>query len=504
MSAYSLVDQKTRKKLDEMLITWKSPVPGSIDSRPVFPNEITKKIENALLQAKTRALQNEQQQMRSQQELLRRRAPGTTPTTQWRSTPTPPQNTPRYPPPVSQGYVQPLAPNGNVGSLYLSDKQAANFITQTHSPYLSYQQFPHQQGIPSYQTPPPTNAYSTLIPPQQSQNIELLHRDIEGLIRATQDEFAISPYDAGVQTRLKALLDLQSILRSQQLPPDQIQAVRNQVNVMQAAQAAPRPITIPIITPTPPVSMPYAPPVQLPYQSSTPSQAPPPVPSTNYLAGLLASVERSKSLQTGNPYTPPPVTSAPLVPHIPAVPEENPLIARLRASGLLGGAGTPPISGTPAQASGQAPPNHPIGGSLNLSDLLRGAIPVKKNEIDLTAPSLKQPVSPNNHFKCLFLIHSRPRPHLLAKLYEARPNQCQSCGKRFLASDEGKKEKARHLDWHFRTNQRLTEAAQRGQSRSWYVGELVSVGPLLTSILLTIISGVDQIKRQRGGLGWCG
>lgn len=31
------------------------------------------------------------------------------------------------------------------------------------------------------------------------------------------------------------------------------------------------------------------------------------------------------------------------------------------------------------------------------------------------------------------------------------------------------------MDWHFRTNQRMAESAQRGQSRSWYVDELVSI-----------------------------
>ena len=106
MDAYSKVDRPTRKKLDEMLKTWKSPVPGSIDSRPVFPIDITKKIENALIQAKTRAIQYEQEQQRAQMELLQRRAPATTtPTTQWRNTPTPPQNTGHYPAPVSQGYL---------------------------------------------------------------------------------------------------------------------------------------------------------------------------------------------------------------------------------------------------------------------------------------------------------------------------------------------------------------------------------------------------------------
>ncbi|KKK17934.1 mRNA cleavage factor complex component Pcf11, partial [Aspergillus ochraceoroseus] len=35
MNAYTLVDSQTRRKLDEMLKTWKEPVPGSLDTRPV-------------------------------------------------------------------------------------------------------------------------------------------------------------------------------------------------------------------------------------------------------------------------------------------------------------------------------------------------------------------------------------------------------------------------------------------------------------------------------------
>ena len=66
----------------------------------------------------------------------------------------------------------------------------------------------------------------------------------------------------------------------------------------------------------------------------------------------------------------------------------------------------------------------------------------------------------------------RPRPHLISRLYEARPSQCLTCGKRFPA-DEVKTKKARHMDWHFRTNNRIQDTAQKGQSRSWYVDELV-------------------------------
>ena len=93
----------------------------------------------------------------------------------------------------------------------------------------------------------------------------------------------------------------------------------------------------------------------------------------------------------------------------------------------------------------------------------------------------------------LALILCRARPHLISTLYEARPNQCSTCGRRFLATDEGKEKKARHLDWHFRTNQRLANSAKRGQSRSWYVDELVRIADLTVKIctVADVHQGVD-------------
>lgn len=88
MNAYTLVDAQTRRKLDEMLKTWKEPVPGSLDTRPVFPPDITRNIESALIKARTAALQ--QQQARVQPDILNRARGSTTPTA-WTNTSTPQQ-----------------------------------------------------------------------------------------------------------------------------------------------------------------------------------------------------------------------------------------------------------------------------------------------------------------------------------------------------------------------------------------------------------------------------
>jgi pre-mRNA cleavage complex 2 protein Pcf11 len=61
------------------------------------------------------------------------------------------------------------------------------------------------------------------------------------------------------------------------------------------------------------------------------------------------------------------------------------------------------------------------------------------------------------------------RPQMISGFLNARPNQCSTCGKRFLAVETAKKE--RHMDWHFKTKQRGLESEKRGQNRSWYVDE---------------------------------
>lgn len=64
-----------------------------------------------------------------------------------------------------------------------------------------------------------------------------------------------------------------------------------------------------------------------------------------------------------------------------------------------------------------------------------------------------------------------PRPHLILKFINEKPNQCSTCGRRFTSDDTGKAKKEKHLDWHFKTKIRSLEAEQRGQNRSWYVDE---------------------------------
>lgn len=63
----------------------------------------------------------------------------------------------------------------------------------------------------------------------------------------------------------------------------------------------------------------------------------------------------------------------------------------------------------------------------------------------------------------------QPRFNLISRLYEAKPNICATCGRRFENTTEGKEKKARHMDWHFKVKD--PDAAKRGFHRSWYIPE---------------------------------
>ena len=96
MGAYTKVDNATRRKMDEMLKTWKEPVPGSISTKPVFPLEQVRPIEHALMAARNAAYAAQQNSFQGQQQLMRGRQPAPS-----RDTPTPP-TTRSYQPPAPQ------------------------------------------------------------------------------------------------------------------------------------------------------------------------------------------------------------------------------------------------------------------------------------------------------------------------------------------------------------------------------------------------------------------
>ena len=110
MGAYAKVDGATRRKMDEMLRTWKEPIPGAFDKKPVFPPDVVRPIENALIGARNAALAANQGSFQGQQQFLRTGRPSGP----IRDTPTPPnvKPAPSLNTPLSYGQHSYPIPNG--------------------------------------------------------------------------------------------------------------------------------------------------------------------------------------------------------------------------------------------------------------------------------------------------------------------------------------------------------------------------------------------------------
>jgi len=210
------------------------------------------------------------------------------------------------------------------------------------------------------------------------------------------------PLDKEIQTRLKALLDLQTVLETQHVPPHMLKAARDQVTRLQSVPAPP------------PAPVPQAP-VSIPVQAASPAppQVPvshlsqpslPPLPSATSLADLLASVAKSQH----SPPPPPPSNPAALLSQpqsqnthqslnlaLTSSGPENPLIASLRAAGILPPSGSTPVNGPVAQAPTPLsyPPRLPTISTppVQLASLFGATRPQQgaRNDVELTSASLK-------------------------------------------------------------------------------------------------------------------
>lgn len=481
MDSYTLVDSQTRKSMEAMLKTWKEPVPGSMDPRPVFPAEVTRTIENALIKARTAAVQL---QTRNRTPLG---IPGRPMSTAYRNTPTPPHNASQFQPPPQDPYQ-----NG-----YRSQQVYTNTLLLSSSTTNMFKPTP-QQFAPNQLPPDIARSLSAVLNPQDDLN--KLKADIHGLIAGFQTEFARNPYDSQVQTKLKALLDLQAVVQTQQLNSDAIGMIKKQVAQLQAVQSQPNPP--PSATPQQsqwqaptPVALPFQPPPPIPQSfAPTPSAQPPAAPpafAPGILEQLLASTANGQKPSTPvvqaalkSMPPPPPATQSPrTAAATPAAPIGNSLLDALRAANILPAS----ASATPVPAPG--PPVPPAAApvpALSIIQQLQGLAPKlggtlmpppgtpAKVRIPMNAAALKRYVYPQS-VTLNYQTNFSPsfRPEVVHTLYDAQPNQCTTCGRRFLSTDEGRAQKARHLDWHFRSNQRIADAAlAAGLTRSWYIDEM--------------------------------
>ena len=208
-------------------------------------------------------------------------------------------------------------------------------------------------------------------------------------------EASQNPHDTSVQTKLRALLDLQRIVQSQSLPQDQLELIKNEVTrlsgVTLGAPLAQNPS--PAITNTPPPHQQFVPPPVQPARSSvTPTPAPPsagqgPVTLDSLLgAGALAALMGRTSSQHSTPNPPPPAAvvrspqPAQAAPYAapPAQPSNaSSLLDQLRQAGLI-------PSTTPTNTGAVAPPPPSI--PPNIASLLSGQKPSPAGWAGFNAP----------------------------------------------------------------------------------------------------------------------
>ncbi|RMZ77885.1 hypothetical protein DV738_g4200, partial [Chaetothyriales sp. CBS 135597] len=425
MGAYSQVDEKVRRKLEEMLRTWREPVPGSSTTTPVFPLSTTQSIVDNLTKLRAAAAPPPQRYQQTPTVPMPSRTTAL-PTYDYRSTPTPPQTLPTR-----------LQTSSELPTTSIPASQAAQ---QAQQP-LHAQQWrqPHFQPFQPGQ------------PPSHNVDLAKLHGDIDDLTTDAKIECATHPMDQVAQNKLTTLQTLKEILEAGISSPSEIVDIRMSIDQQLAkktadkSQAALKPLPTSQAAPYQPPLPPYSQTVQQPLypaqpypysQSQTTQQAPAPVLTTNLAELLRQHAEQAKTPSTiysGSHNQPAPVVRPSAEANNTA---EPPIIAALRAQGLLSATPTPPQILTP-----------PIAGLAVLTGASIGGVTFTSTFIKI------------------------PQPQMVASFLSANPNQCSTCGRRFASDEQGREKKARHLDWHFKTKTRMMEAEKRGQNRSWYIDE---------------------------------
>ena len=285
-----------------------------------------------------------------------------------------------------------------------------------------------QQEVPLFGAS--TQKYAT------SDDFRNLSQDVEQLILAAKADFARNPLDTGTQQKLKALLDLQTILTSQQLPPDAIKLIKEQVTLLSGGSQ--NPPTSQSLTQATSSMQPSADPLQysdffkpadtnsnpspyLPlqsvasynqpqyYLSSSPASASantstslPPNLLAEMLLGKLPNQQSAAGMEPSLPFRQTATPTPPLV----SKPNDfsqntNTLLDSLRAVGLIIPA-PPHTTGLPLPT---APAPLPLSSSTMQSSLSRqGFLPNSGNQIvndvELTTTSIKRYAQRGNRLAC--------------------------------------------------------------------------------------------------------
>jgi len=442
MFAYSQVDQAVRPKLEVMLNTWRKPIPGSQQTHPVFPLEATQSIFDTLARYKGGTAQRSSQTAVRPQSVVQAQA------VQYRATP-PPQASTSYQQPLIQFQPPVPTPQPQFQSQYYQQPPQAT-PTPQYPAYPPQQQTLVLQQFPSFSFPHENEH----LPVRPSIDVRKLHVDIDDLTTDAKIDCMTHPMDQAKTKKLETLQSLKAFLDSGSLGDQDLRDVRDTITREMEKRNAEKlaaqhihqaPIPQPPYEPLPQ----WQPPNPYQQQQQWPPSVPQPLPQYQQpssqtpsflgranLADLLRHAQnKSTALNTPTtvpPYAVPAASTPTISAAVPAVGNGMlSMLDQLRSSGALSKVSTPLQGTTPPVPSAQL-----------------------VDQVPFTSSSIKI-----------------PRPHLVLKFVNEKPNQCSTCGRRFTSDDAGRTTKEKHLDWHFKTKTRSLEAEQRGQNRSWYVDE---------------------------------
>ena len=240
--------------------------------------------------------------------------------------------------------------------------------------------------------------------PQPPSNLDTLHKDINNLISTAKAEFLTDVNNSSLRDKLKALLDLQSVLSNHRIAPHELEAVRQKVAELSAPPAPPAPVPYPppVLSTPVPFTNGMNPSQQVAPESHTHVSAPPIPPpnhihqsdisiiNSNRLADILAKAQQgpriSVSTSSPAPYTAPPVATLP-APTSTGGPSS--LLAQLRAAGFLDSEGGTPLNGSIAPPPSQYMPPQ-VSGHTPTAQLAPPPRIATDNDVELTSASLKK------------------------------------------------------------------------------------------------------------------
>lgn len=376
--AFTVVDEKTRRAMDELFRSWKQPVPESRDPRPVFPMEVTQRIDTSLSRYRSVAEKHRQEEEQARMQKMQRQMPSRYPPhLQQGRTPTPNEGYPYQPPQI-------VGQNSNPNSQDIAAMMKG--FQQQSTPQYPPPAVPGPapmppnrfgQAPPGYSPPPQNNPampYGYPVspaPPIMSHQARLdkLRADVQGLIDRARAHLTRYPHDQEKIKLLGNLQNLKSVVDGGSLVLSQIQST--ELVVANLARELP-----PLPPAAPPQQLPQFNPalIQSILAGSTPQPtppqpyqqqgfAPPPAVSTPQYAhttpapAVSLPPNMAQIMSLLQPAQPPSANTTPQTQA--ATPAQPSLLDTLRAAGLLGATPVAPPAATPSYHPPQSQPQIP-------------------------------------------------------------------------------------------------------------------------------------------------